>query len=59
MGATNREMYEAFRGHFRDRFVHLSDLPVQVFRSYLADFLHLQKAEAACCERLDVKSVMR
>ena len=35
--------------HFRDRFAHLPDFPIQEFRSYLA-FSHLQEAEAASCE---------
>ena len=52
MVRSNREMRGAFRVHFRDRFARCPDLPVQEFRSYLADFPHLQEAEAASCEGL-------
>ena len=34
----SREMRDAFRVHFRDRFACCPDLPIQEFRSYLADF---------------------
>ena len=47
---SNREMREAFRMHFRDRFARCPDLPVQEFRNYLADFPRLGEAEAASCE---------
>ena len=47
---SNREMCEAFRAHFHDRFARCPDLPVLEFSSYLADFLHLGEAEAASCE---------
>ena len=47
---SNREMRDAFRVHFRDRFARCPDLPLQVFRSYLADFPRLGAAEAASCE---------
>ena len=43
-------MRDAFRAHFRDRFARCPDLPLQRFRSYLADFPHLEAAEAASCE---------
>ena len=46
----SREIPEAFRTHFRDRFARYPDLQVQEFRNYLADFLRLGEAEAACCE---------
>ena len=46
----NRKMREAFPVHFRDRFARCPDLPVQEFRSYLADFPRLQEAETASCE---------
>ena len=45
-------MRGAFRAHFRDRYGHCHDLPVQEFRSYLADFYRLGEAEAASCESL-------
>ena len=44
---SNREIRDAFRAHFRDRFACCPDLLLQEFRSYLADFLRL---EAASCE---------
>ena len=47
---SNREMGDAFRVHFRDRFARCPDLPLQEFRSYLADFPCLGAAEAANCE---------
>ena len=47
---SNREIRDAFRAHFRDRFARYPDLPLQEFRSYLADFSHLGAAEAATCE---------
>ena len=46
----NREMRDAFRVHFRDRFARCPDVPLQKFRSYLAGFPHLGVAEAASCE---------
>ena len=45
---SNREMRDAFRVHFHVRFARCFDLPLQEFRSYLADFLG--EAEAASCE---------
>ena len=47
---SSREIHDAFRAHFRDRFARCTDLPLQEFRSYLADFPHLGVAEAASCE---------
>ena len=47
---SNREMRDAFRAHFRDRFARCLDLPIREFRSYLADFPRLGAAEAASCE---------
>ena len=41
---SSHEMRDAFRAHFR------LDLPLQEFRSYLADFPRLGAAEAASCE---------
>ena len=38
------------RDAFRDRFARCTDLPLQEFRSYLADFPHLEVAEAANSE---------
>ena len=48
----NREMHEAFRVYFHDHFARCPDLPVQEFRSYLADFLRIREAEAASSEGL-------
>ena len=47
---SGREIRDAFRAHFRDRFARCTDLPLQEFRSYLADFPRLGVAEAASCE---------
>ena len=47
---SSREMRDAFRAHFRDRFARCTDLPLRQFRSYLADFPRLGVAEAARCE---------
>ena len=47
---SSREMRDAFRAHFRDRFACCPDLPIREFRSYLADFPRLGVAEAASCE---------
>ena len=47
---SNREMRDAFRVHFRDRFARCPDLPLQEFRSYLDDFPRLGAAGAASCE---------
>ena len=44
---SKREIRDAFRAHFRDRFARCPDLPPQEFRSYLADLPHLWAAEAA------------
>ena len=46
----SREMCDAFRAHFRDRFARCPDLPLQEFCSYLADFPRLEAAKAASCE---------
>ena len=35
---SNHELRDAFWAHFRNRFAHCPDLPLQEFRSYLADF---------------------
>ena len=43
-------MRDALRAHFRDCFARSPDILVQEFRSYLADFLRLQEAEAASCD---------
>ena len=47
---SGREIRDAFREHFRDRFARCTDLPLREFRSYLADFPRLGAAEAASCE---------
>ena len=44
-----REMRDAFRAHFRDRFARCTDLPLQEFRSFLV-FTRFGAAEAASCE---------
>ena len=57
---SNREMHDAFRAHFCDRFDHFPDLPVLEFRSYLADFHFVrQKQLAARVCWLNAKSVIR
>ena len=43
---STREIRDAFRAHFRDRFARCTDLPLREFRSYLADFPRL--GEASC-----------
>ena len=45
-----REMRDAFRTHFRDRFARYTDLPLREFRSYLTDFARLGVAQAASCK---------
>ena len=52
MLGSNREIRDAFRAHFCDRFPCYPDLPVQEFRSYLTDLPHHGEAEAASCEGL-------
>ena len=47
---SNREIRDTFRAHFRGRFARCPDLPLQVFRSYLANFPRLGAAKAAGCE---------
>ena len=47
---SSGEIRDAFWVHFRDRFACCPDLPLQEFRSYLADFPRLWAAEAASCE---------
>ena len=49
---SNRKIREAFRIHFRDCFARSPDLPLQEFRSYLADFIRLGAVEAINCEAL-------
>ena len=46
---SSREIRDAFRVHFRDRFARCTNLPLREFRSYLADFPHFGVAEAASC----------
>ena len=55
---SNREIREAFRTHFRDRFARCPDLQAQVFRDYLADFPRLPRLVARV-RLLNVKSVVR
>ena len=52
MFGSNREIRDAFRAHFRDRFAYCPELPVQEFHSNLADFARLREAEVASCEGL-------
>ena len=47
---SNHEIRDAFWAYFRGRFACCPDLPLQAFRSYLADFPRLRAAEAASCE---------
>ena len=47
---SNREIRDAFRVHFRDRFARCPDLPPLEFHSNFADFSCLGAAEAAGCE---------
>ena len=56
---SNRDIREAFRAHFRDRFAHLPNLPIQEFRSYFADFPRLQEVEEASYEGLITECVVR
>ena len=56
---SSREIREAFRMLFRDRFVRCPDLQVQEFRSYLANFPHLGEAEAASCEGMVTECEVR
>ena len=49
---SNRDIRAAFRVHFRDRFACLTNLPIQEFCSYLADFLRIQEVEAVACKWL-------
>ena len=46
---SNCEIHNVFWAHFCDHFAHFPDLPVQEFRSYLADLPHIPEAEAASC----------
>ena len=43
---SNRKMRRAFWARFCDRFARCPDVPVQDFRSYLADFILLRELEA-------------
>ena len=56
---SSREIREVFRVHFRDRFAHLPDLPLQEFRRYLIDFPRLPKAEAAAYKGLVTECEVR
>ena len=47
---SGREIRDAFRAHFRDRFARCTDLLLREFHSHLADFPRLGAAEAASCE---------
>ena len=47
---SNHEICDAFRTHFRDCFASCTDLPLQEFHSYLANFSYLEVAKAASCE---------
>ena len=52
-------MREVFRVHFRDSFACFLDLPVQEIHNYLADFHHLQEAEAASYEMVVTECEVR
>ena len=56
---SSREIGDAFRVHFRDRFARCTDLPLREFRSYLADFPRLGAAEAASCEAVVTECEVR
>ena len=56
---SGREIRDASRAHFRDRFARCTDLPLREFRSYLADFPRLGVAEAASCEGLVTECEVR
>ena len=58
---SSREMRDAFRAHFRDRFARCPDLPLPEFRSYLADFPRLGRLKRLVARvwLLNAKSVMR
>ena len=58
---SGREIRDAFRAHFRDRFARCTDLPLREFRSYLADFPALGRLKrlAAGVWLLNAKSVTR
>ena len=56
---SSREIRDAFRAHFRDRFARCPDLPIREFRSYLADLPRLRVAEAASCEGVVTKCEVR
>ena len=56
---SGREIRDAFRAHFRDRFARCTDLPLREFRSYLADFPRLGAAEAASCEGMVTECEVR
>ena len=47
---SGRQIHDAFRAHFLDRFARCTDLPLREFHSYLADFPRLGAAEAASCK---------
>ena len=57
---SNREMRDAFRACFRDRFARCTDLPLQEFRNYLADFPRLGRLKRLVARvwLLNAKSVM-
>ena len=56
---STHEMRDAFRTHFRDRLARSPDLPLQEFRSNLADFPRLGEAEAASCESVVTECKVR
>ena len=47
---SNREIRDAFGAHFRDRFARCPDLPLQEFRSCLADFPEVANCEGVITE---------
>ena len=56
---SSREIREAFRVHFRDRFACYPELQVQEFHNYLADFPHLGEAEVGSCEGVVMECKVR
>ena len=58
---STREIRDAFRAHFRDRFARCIDLPLREFRNYLADYPNLGwlKRLVARVWLLNAKSVTR
>ena len=52
---SNRRIHDAFRAYFRDRFALCTDLPLQEFRSYLADLPSQLAASVALRRGVDTE----